>query len=310
MRLLIVAFLLLGTHIGHSASDRCQFFQLHKGFKRAVQKKCSDRSLYADTDYDGLPDWKRHPLFGDILYPNDPDIDNDGVPNVADPRPFRDSANDRTSDDLLPFHLQNHKNWRLRNLQRRLFRETGMYAIDGNVPWSQRQLTVLVDIMTSSFGISLRPHLSRLDYFLSYSKLGKKPSSGLYLEPINAIAVVPFRSRTDTRIFTRTLLHEIGHAVLFSKLTTTDLANWMNAYAGMAESADTLVMSLYHKTFLQPLMRPSYNSLLSQNFPTSYSSYNSHEWFAENFAEYALFKLKKRSKISEAMIMAFDELLN
>ena len=310
MKILTFALMLFISPItGQAASSVCQYFQLHKGFSRVSKRPCSARSLKRDTDFDGISDWKRHPQFGAILYPNDLDIDNDGVPNISDPRPFYSSRTDVTTADLLPYHLQNHRDQVVRRLQKRLFRSTGLYAIEGNVKWNRRQLAVLDKLFRSDFGKQLLTHLTRLKYFLSYSKLGEKPSAGLYLEPIDAIALAPPDAGASDRDLAKTLVHEIGHALLFSKLTSLDLNEWLVSFAGFTESTRPMVASLYHQRFLRRLARPSFRSPLAENFPSSYSHANSHEWFAENFAEYALARMGYQTKVSTAVATAFDELL-
>src|SRR5688572_29390198 len=43
-----------------------------------------------DLNNNGIPDWSAGPknLRSHILYPNDDDIDGDGIPNVLDPKPL------------------------------------------------------------------------------------------------------------------------------------------------------------------------------------------------------------------------------
>jgi len=281
----------------------CQFFKFNSGIHEGAVPLCNSKLMTLDTDQDGIPDWKTHTLFGAMIFPNDDDIDGDSVPNVIDPNPLFPFPEDLNSLHEFPSHLLSINNPDIRYLQKKLHRLTGIYTAAYSDEISPKILNALIDIFENALTRFTHEKIMRLRYFFSMKNLSNN-ALGLYLEPVNAIAVNSNLADQQPQIIYETLAHEIGHSILFSIFDASQLSNLAHDFGGwnIPKATD----DLYAPSFLRP-----YRGINSHHnsFPSSYAYSNSHEWFSENFAHYILLKLGKKNRINKEMTGYFDSLL-
>ena len=88
------------------------------------------------------------------------------------------------------------------------------------------------------------------------------------------------------------LAHELGHAILFEKLSAKELAQASKKFSGWSITGP--LETLYSKGFFQP-----YFSLDKKNIVSQYSMKNRHEWFAESMAAALLNKIGQKGLLGQ-----------
>ena len=268
----------------------CSFFKIHPRHRPPVVpiSDCFTTILKKDTDQDGIPDWRYDARFGEILLPWDSDLDDDGVLNPLDAHPLEARLMDQVSPFQLPRHLlveaQTRQGQRTRRQQKLLFDETGLYTIVYGPASALRILTILRDLFSRALPTGAARKLSHLRYIYILNANKSSPQDGLFLEPLQAIIIRSVTEQTLKTVY-QTLAHEIGHAVIFSMLSPEALAT-------LAQKVGGWKLPLMPDSFYEPsLMKHFSGSGTISSFPSAYSYTNIHEWYAENFAHFILYRL-------------------
>ena len=100
-----------------------------------------------------------------------------------------------------------------------------------------------------------------------------------------------------------TIAHEIGHSVIFSKLTPMELSRLAHDVGGwqQPDSPNTF----YDRSFFVRFVGADIHA---SSFPTFYAYTNIHEWLAENFANYILGKANKKKPVNLELYRFFDRM--
>lgn len=101
-----------------------------------------------------------------------------------------------------------------------------------------------------------------------------------------------------------TIAHEVGHSLIFSKLTPPELSRVARDFGGW--STEKAPRTFYDKSFFIRFFGADRNA---SSFPTLYSYTNIHEWLAENFAKYMVGKVNAKKPVNLMLRNFFDKLL-
>lgn len=102
-----------------------------------------------------------------------------------------------------------------------------------------------------------------------------------------------------------TIAHEVGHSLIFSKLTPLELSRIARDAGGW--SMKSTPNTFYDRSFF---VRFFGADMHGASFPTLYSYTNVHEWLAENFAKYVLSKANKIKPVNLKLHNFFDKLFH
>jgi len=182
--------------------------------RRTQVRNCLIHYLKTDSDRDGLPDWTAviDGRLSPTLYPNDEDIDGDGIQNIFDPDPFNHlirSNNPKTAMKQIPDHLKMKE--RRGKVQESLYKNFDILAID------QSDDHFKAKVMTIGGSHTYRSN--------SLSEKNR----------INVIGI---------------LAHEIGHAFLLDQLSVPEVQAISKLYGGWRSAADSRsISSLFDPIF-------------------------------------------------------------
>lgn len=242
-----------------------------------------------DTNKNGIPDWDaivdQKP--SRVLYPKDPDQDGDGIGNVFDADPLNFKVRTKTSRNKIPAHLK-LKNTESQKLQETLFKEFKLIAIDHTDEHSPLVLEQLLMVLRNGFPQGFQ--LKNLNYVYAFA--GHDPSRNiasyhLKAQALSIAGVSALNKNSDVSGLTAALIHEIGHAILFEKITAQELSAISVQFAGWSP-IDSTTSSFYAVDFFKPYAFPTRKNIVSQ-----YSMKNRHEWFAESFTAALVNKLSR-----------------
>lgn len=264
-------------------------------------KSCTDFYVSQDTDRDGIPDWSAL-IDGQpsaVLYPQDEDIDGDGTLNVLDPAPYDPSIQGSSDPKEIPAHLKIHR-WEAALLQKRLFQEFGIIAIDSTDEHSAVLLKDLLFLLRNAFPRSLIQNLRNLRYIYAFVGHDGRTDIAAYHLQAKAVSVggsTTYDGKKNT--FQKTdiliaLAHEIGHAFLLDRMSPEELRAVSETFGGWGpvfRHSDPL--SFYAPVFFthHPLLQPSTTEGRKYNLVSKYAMRGVHEWFADAFAATRLDKL-------------------
>lgn len=262
---------------------------------------CLYHYVKMDTNRNGIPDWTaivdHQP--SKILFPEDPDQDGDGIINVLDPDPLSSTIEKKISSDEIPKHLK-IKRPDVAIIQEKIFKEFGIIAIDHTDEHSPVVLTELLSVLEK--GISKGFALKNLRYiyaFASHDPLRNIASYHWQAQALSVGGIASYRDSTATEQnkidLIAALSHEIGHAILFEKLTARNLADLAQKFAGWDPlSQSELSDSFFSAGFFKP-----YSFKQRKNIVSEYSMVNRHEWFAESFAGAILNRMGRKGFLGE-----------
>ncbi len=280
--------------------------------ERFAWLSCLAYYVNIDTNKNGIPDWTaivdNEPTR--ILYPQDPDMDGDGSSNVLDPSPL----DAKIKANNLAFKLPNHLKLDLKNnsaaykVQKKLFTEFGIVAIDHTDSHSSVVLLELLKLLESAFPRNLVSNLKGLRHiyaFLSHDSLNNIAS---FHREANAISIGGHHSYSERPLsppervdLVAALAHEIGHVYLFEKLSALKLADLAERFGGWKGLARSDISSFYSQVFFMPspfqtlYLNATDQELKRKNVISEYAMTNIHEWFAESFSAVILFNLGSAS---------------
>lgn len=259
-----------------------------------------------DTNRNGIPDWSaiidNQPT--QVLFPEDPDQDGDEIPNVFDPKPLTPTKIEKAVNlKEIPEHLiiDSQKRPEASLLQEQLFKEFGIFALDHTDEQSPVVLRELLYLLQKSF---TKEFISGLNIKYIYAFAGHDPKRNIasYHRKANALSVGGISSYSDYDIkfkvkidLLSTLAHEIGHAVLFEKLSPNDLANISKRFSDW----NTAHNSELSGSFFSPIFFEPFKFKSMRNIVSAYAMKNRHEWFAESFAAAVLHDLGESGALND-----------
>lgn len=272
-----------------------------------------------DSDGDGISDWTfivDHRL-STVLYPNDQDIDGDGVENTLDPRPFEfdqpikkvTHSNDTPAwpPKKIPEHLRMTDS--RSHLQKKLFLQHQILAIDQSDRHSSWVLDNLILILENA--LPHKWHINNLRFVYASLEHDSEVNLAFYSPHLKAMSVggkSSYDSSTNTRAdrinLLFTLAHEIGHAYVLDKMRPHDLWQWgiQFAFSKKIDHSPAQIHSFYAGPLMTSLDQiilkdSSKTNILLKNLVSSYSKTNIHEWFADAFAYILLNHLASKKLI-------------
>ena len=248
---------------------------------------CLDYYTSLDTNMNGIPDWSAisDQMPATSLFPQDPDQDGDGIENVLDADPLKKSVNDKGDASGIPAHLR-LTSGEAADLQVKLFREFGILAIDHTDQHSPEVLSEFLFLLRKGFSKTFIAGLN-LKYIYAFAGHDPNDTAAAYHWQARALSVSgaqAYKGRSLSEELRLDLLsslsHELGHAVLFDKLSTTELAQLGADFSGWKPVAS----SEMQESFFSPVFFQAYPVDGGPNIVSHYAMKNRHEWFAESFA--------------------------
>lgn len=289
-----------------------------------------------DLDEDGIPDWTSRVdgRISTVLYPNDNDMDGDGIENVLDLAPLnRDAPGVKGHPEALPSHL---RMWgEVGRLQSQLFHRYRIIAInhtDQHAPGVLRAFLLILEK-------GLPEHLSKpmenqsVRYLYAFKGHDAHVNIAAYHKQMRALSIGGVESygrgplsETVRLQVLATLAHEMGHAFLFDHVSALELSEISRLYGSWGKSMPPHEPTdLLDPVFFQPhpwrkemqealqKMRRRFKQIgkslveslsfvkkdewRSANLTSQYATTNTHEWFADAFAAQILNRLGERGEL-------------
>lgn len=270
--------------------------------ERLAWLKCAYYYVRMDTNGNGIPDWE---VLNDqkpsrVFYPHDPDQDGDGVENVFDVDPLNAKLGTKISKKQIPLHLQSDDP-ETKKLQAELFKEFKLLAIDHTDQHSPIVLKHLLLVLRNGFPKNFG--LENLKYIYAFAGHDPARNAAAYHLKAEALSVgglSSYSSDANVNDLTAALIHEIGHAILFEKMTAQQLSDISVQFAGWSP-IDPHITSFYDISFFKSYSLPDRKNIVS-----SYSMKNRHEWFAESFSAALMNKLNQRGLIKTTLLPKWE----
>jgi hypothetical protein len=260
--------------------------------------QCLSYYVALDTNQNGIPDWSaivdHQPAR--ILFPQDPDQDGDGVPNVLDPDPLNPQIKASTLPGKIPSHLRIDAKTRPQTarLQEELFQQYGLLAIDHTDRHSPLVLSELLFLLKNAFSKEFVSSLKNLHYVYAFAGHDRDHNIASFHLQAQALSVGGEATYAGENLSPRdkfelraTLAHELGHVVLFEKMTPAELARVAEKFGGW----DKLKATDVRDSYFSPAFFSSFGNLPHPMMVSEYAMTNRHEWFAETFAAAVLDKM-------------------
>ncbi len=269
--------------------------------ERFAWLSCLAYYVKMDTNKNGIPDWSaiadNQPTH--ILFPQDPDIDGDGVPNILDPSPL--DAKIKTSDFTrrIPHHLEmdSKMNPAAFRVQARLYKEYGIIAVNHTDQHSSVVLNEFLKLLETAFPKHLASNLKGLRYIYAFLGHNSMNNIAAYHKEASAISIggqgtyaERDLSKAERVDLVAALAHEVGHAYLLEKLSALELAHLAERFGGWRNLTLSSPTDHYSQIFFLALPFQYLNRNLenqeikARNIVSQYAMTNIHEWFAESFS--------------------------
>lgn len=288
--------------------------------------KCIAYYSAFDTDKDGTPDWTAliDGSISDVLYPNDDDMDGDGVTNILDPDPLNPKVSKGARGaNGLPVHLA--MEGKAGEVQADLYKKFGVLAIDHTDKHSAEVLEALLLVMKKGLPLNALKSVKSLKYVYAFKGHDPQVNIAAYHRQAKAISIGGVTSYGDGELsqvikikVIAAFAHELGHAFLFDRMSAGELRDIGTRYGQWKITADDpSTNDLHSHWFFQshPLQRLAKMGRLSAtesqtfirkdlwkslNFTSQYATTNLHEWFAESFAARILKNLGESGSLGES----------
>lgn len=293
-----------------------------------------------DQNHNGVPDWTGHidGRISEVVFPNDDDMDGDGLPNLFDPLPLTPASNTKAVPVLakgaIPAHLaMTGVRGRLQSL---LYRRHGVLAVDHTDHHATRALRALLMVFDKGLTSNTRRQLKSVK--VVYAFLGHDPVYNIaaYHRQVKAISVGGEMSYPDEKYrapriaLIGSIAHELGHAILFDQIKPDELGeiaarfgNWA-PIVGEGHIADLVKdQRLFRSHPLKALARLAVRNPAQakeqisrsvwrdSNLVSEYGTTNVHEWFADAFAAHVLRRLGERGLLGprwrENLVLPLNE---
>ncbi len=246
--------------------------------------ECIRQFIFLDTDRNGLPDWTAivdgRP--SRTLFPLDPDIDGDGLPNLVDPDPYRNI--DDSPRGFVPAHLRmagEKGRW-----QKKLLLDLGVLAIDHTDEHLVDTLAATYSTLRLDSVRNWKKEVRGFNVLYAFGHRGLNSEAAAYHPTAHAISIPGKRGLGINRLskiqkckFVSSILHELGHALLFEIVTADELRE-KAIQLGRWNLPTLSDGDIWSTIFFGPTNGPQ------EEFVSEYAQTNVHEWFAESFAAY------------------------
>lgn len=243
---------------------------------------CIKNFIFLDSDKDGIADWTAivDGKPSRILFPQDIDLDGDGINNVMDSNPYE--LNKKKEELSIPLHLSlqgDGKIW-----QEKIFQDFGILALNHSDLHHPQLLKIIYSLLKLNTFKNLK---GNKPYKYIYAMKARNPLGQIAAFHPTADAIsIPGESSFGKQLdenenckISSALLHETGHAFLFKSVSADALADLVNQH-GNWDLEKHPGMDIWDKKF--QLRHEDESS----QFVSEYAKTNVHEWFAENFAAY------------------------
>ncbi len=195
-------------------------------------------------------------------------------------------------------------------LQTDLFKEFGIIAINGTDEQSPEVLSDLLFLLRNTFNPAAIRSLHTLRFIYANKGYDNHTNMAAYYLEERAISIGGRKTYDGQKTgkpnvqLIATLAHEIGHAFLFERISSTELKKISDMYGGWgsvfkSQNPESLMASSFFKP--HPLYRESrFEDLINKpqwkasNLTSGYATTNIHEWFADAFAAVVLQKLGEK----------------
>ncbi len=278
-------------------------------------ESCIAHYTSLDLNNNGIPDWSAGPknMRSLVLYPNDDDLDGDGIPNVLDPKPLTfQSAPVAVAPNGVPAHLAMEGERGI--VQGRIYRDFGILAIDHSDRHSLAVLQLLEKVLRDGFTAALRERIKSVKYVYAFYGHDAFADIAAYHRGAKAISIGGVRSYPDEEIaealqihIMASIAHEFGHAFLFDEIGPTELGR-IAARFGLWHSVigekdlqslidDERVFRPHPLRVLMKLQETNHGIWKIANLVSEYAATNLHEWFADAFAAATMGRMAMRSLV-------------
>jgi len=273
--------------------ERIEFLQ--DDTERARWLQCIRQFVFLDTNKNGIPDWTAlvdgRP--SRTLFPLDPDIDGDGVPNLFDPDPYDNT--DGLPHGVIPAHLSLTGESGL--WQKKLWLDLGILAINHTDEHLADTLATIYSTLQLDSVRKWKREVRGINVLYAFGHRSPEMEAAAYHPTANAISI-PGRggfggnhlSTTQKCKFASSILHELGHALLFGIVSSDELRE------KAVDSGGWNLPPISNNNIWSPIFFESLN-VQKAKVVSDYARTNVHEWFAESFAAYIW--NKEQSSISD-----------
>lgn len=248
-----------------------------------VYLQCLLHYLRTDTDHDGIPDWTalidQKP--SRILFPKDSDMDGDGIENIMDPEPLIKNSSQKNIL-FFPPHLYS-KNKEVLFWQEALWKRFEILAIEHTSDHSEHVLKDVYTLLLKTFPNKAPRWLKRVKHLYAFEKHDDEFDLAGFHYEAQAISIggsLTYNKKLSSHKHQRllsTIAHELGHAFLLEAINPREFQALGENFGWKAVYGDKKLSSLYAEQF--------FRELPNSTFFSDYASTNTHEWFAESFAE-------------------------
>lgn len=278
--------------------------------------ECITHYTSLDLNNNGIPDWSAGPknLRSHVLYPNDDDMDGDGIPNVLDPKPLTfQSSPVALASNGVPEHLAMEGERGI--VQGRIYREFGILAIDHSDRHALVTLQALEDVLRNGFTSALRQRIKSVKYVYAFYGHDAHVNIAAYHREAKAISIGGINSYPDDEIsksvrlhLMASIAHEFGHAFLFDEISPAELSQisirfglWHSVIGDKELESlidDERVFRPHPLRALARIREKNHGVWRIANLVSEYAATNLHEWFADAFAAATLGRMALHSLIS------------
>lgn len=283
-----------------------------------------------DFDADSIQDWTGmiagHP--SSILYPNDDDLDGDGVGNLLDPEPLNpEVSRSRLAQNGVPQHLSIEGE--AGELQGRLYKEHHILAVNHTDQHSVEVLRAMILLLEKGMPKKLWKSIDSAQVIYAFKGHDPKINIAAYHRNAKALSIGGVSSYASNAIdnhqrirILSSLAHEIGHAFIFDRMTPSELKDLGVTHGGWKPAfEDASAQSFMDRAFfrahpLKSLTRVDRatgikdQKITAQKFiekedwqgvslTSEYAASNLHEWFAESFSATLMNRLGEEGHLGQ-----------
>lgn len=180
---------------------------------------------------------------------------------------------------------------------------TNNYSVEYSNDLPAKTVDAIKGVMQVVFSQSSNGELTKLKSFVSDTQGQYSSTRYATYDERQCSVIISMNSSQDEKASWETIAHEVGHSMIFSKMTPGELTQLARRVGGWSISGSP--NTFYDHSFF---VRFFGEDVHASSFPSLYSYTNVHEWLAENFATYVLSKVHKRKSANASLNSFFDGL--
>ena len=261
--------------------DKIPFLKNEK--QRELWLKCIRNYIFIDTNHDGVADWTAlvdgRP--SRILFPNKPNINGDGIPNVLDPNPY--VAHKVTQTSGIPEHLK--IGGKAGVWQEKLWLDYKVMAVNHTDKHFADELETIYSVFKLDPIRKWKKRDQIFNVIYAFRSHFPKAEAAAFHPTAQAMSLAGKAGYENTELnekqkckLVATVLHELGHAFLIENISSQELKDAATKLVGWDFPSWLPTSSIWNPTFFE-----SYSGH-QNSFVSNYAKSNAHEWFAETFA--------------------------